>query len=266
MNCPYCDETIHPQAKFCAKCGLPLKEDTTVQGVSATDDAGPSKYVIGALLGGIGLIAILIVWLGGQKPSDTQQARQPAPPVNFQTPGMGNGMAGTRPSTPAFANAQPARATFAAPRADANTTSATHYVYTPPARLPVAVGPAPDVTPPPVPLLAMTTGDVPRPGRVTVVRSQAPAIPSLPDSVASAAIPAMPDVVEPAAEDEEGRVNPNPRLYVWDPVQERWARRPDAPRRRATTSRTRRGGTAITRPLQSTNPIGGELRPPVTPE
>lgn len=245
MNCPYCDETIHPQAKFCAKCGLPLKEDTTVHGVSAGDDTGPSKYVIGALLGGIAIIAVLIVALGNQKPSETQ-ARQPTPPRNYAAPGMGSGVAGTRPAQPAFNNAQANRPVYQAPRADANTSSQTRYAYTPPARLPAAATPnvIPEPVPPPVPLLAMTTADAPKASKVTVVRGTTPAIPRLPDSVTAAAIATMPDVVEPTVNEEGERVNPNPNVYVWDPVHERWAKRPDARRRPSTSTRNRRGGTS----------------------
>lgn len=238
MNCPYCDESIHPQAKFCAKCGLPLKEDTTVHGVSAGDDTGPSKLVIGALLGGIAIIGLLIVALGNQRPSETQ-VRQPAPPRNFAAPGMGSGIAGASPAIPAFSNtAQAPRPVYQTPRADANTSSQTRYVYTPPARLPAAAYTMPEPTAPPVPLHAITTADAPRAPRVSVVRGAAPAIPRLPDSVAMAAIPTMPEWVEPTNDDTE-LVNPNPGVYVWDPVHERWARRPDA-RRRPSTNRTRR--------------------------
>jgi hypothetical protein len=238
MNCPYCDETIHPQAKFCAKCGLPLKEDTTVHGVSASDEVGPSKYVIGALLGGIALIGLLIAVLGNQRSSATQ-ARQPEPPRNYAAPGMGSGIAGSRPVQPAFNNvAQAPRSTFQAPRADANTASQTRYAYTPPAQLP-ATFTMPEPTPPPVPLLLMTTADAPKPSKVTVVRANTPAIPRLPDAVIAAAIPAMPDTIEATSTEDGELVNPNPNLYVWDPVHERWAKRPDA--RRRPTTRTRRG-------------------------
>ena len=249
MNCPYCDETIHPQAKFCAKCGLPLKEDTTVHGVSAGDDAGPSKYVIGALLGGIAIIGLLIFVLGNQKPAEQQVRQQTAPPRMPAPPGMGSGVAGTMPSQPAFNNTQAAaRPALQAPRGDANTGSQTRYAYTPPTRMTMpAASLAPDTVAPPVPLLVMTTADPPRAPRVTIDRGTTPPVPALPDSVAMAAIPTMPDELEPTVEDGE-RVNPNPRLYVWDPVHERWARRQDAPRRRSTT-RTR--GTGRFNPIDA---------------
>ena len=39
MNCPYCDANVHLMSKFCPKCGLPLKDDITIQGGAyATDD------------------------------------------------------------------------------------------------------------------------------------------------------------------------------------------------------------------------------------
>jgi hypothetical protein len=247
MNCPYCDESIHPQAKFCAKCGLPLKEDTTVHGVSAGDDTGPNKLVIGALLGGIAIIGLLIAVLGNQRPTETQ-ARQPEPPRNFAAPGMGSGVAGARPTIPAFSNtAQAARPAYQAPRADANSSSQTRYVYTPPPRIPAATYTAPEPTAPPVPLLAITTADAPKAPKVTVVRGTGPAIPRLPDSVAMAAIPTMPEFIEPTNDSGE-LVNPNPGTYVWDPVHERWAKRPDARRRPSTTTRTRRGNSALMDP------------------
>jgi hypothetical protein len=239
MNCPYCDETIHPQAKFCAKCGLPLKEDTTVHGVHAGDEVGPNKIVIGALLGGIAIIGLLIVALGNQRPSETQ-VRQPAAPRNYAAPGMGSGVAGTRPVQPAYNNgAQAARPAFQTPRADANTSTQARYAYTPPPRIPMTYT-APEPTAPPVPLLAMTTADAPKAPKVTVVRGTTPPIPALPDSVTMAAFPTMPDVVEPTVNADGELVNPNPNLYTWDPVHERWARRQDVPRRRTNAgTRTR---------------------------
>src|SRR5437016_4717121 len=83
MNCPYCDENIHPASKFCPKCGLPLKEDSTVMGNSGayvSDDAGWNPWVVGGGAVGIVMIALAIGFMSAHKdnvPAETVH-REPA--------------------------------------------------------------------------------------------------------------------------------------------------------------------------------------------
>src|SRR4051794_10002305 len=105
MNCPYCDENVHLMAKFCPKCGLPLKEDATVMGAYATDDTGPSMYVIGGGIAGILAITLLVGWLtsrGGDKPVEQVQRQNLTNPALMSPAGNPGIIPGSMPSNPGF--------------------------------------------------------------------------------------------------------------------------------------------------------------------
>ena len=243
MNCPYCDETIHPQAKFCAKCGLPLKEDITIHGVSATDDTGASKYVIAAMLTGILVIGGAIAFIGNRpagQPTEVTIRREPM--GGYQKPGTA-GIPRATPTVPAFTGQQPG---FGARRADPNTASVTRYASTPPVR-PQTITPAvppPAVIAPAPPLMEMARAQSAKSTRVITVRSTTAPIPSLPDSVLD---PTMPPSIgdDLAATLPATTERPDLSRYVWDPVHERWALRPDARRRANARNRNRSAGSRV---------------------
>lgn len=85
MDCPYCDESISPLAKFCPKCGLPLKDDATVLGGYVSPDAGPSRWVIAGGAAAIVLVMLAIGWLSsrradaGSKTTLQMVRREPVP-------------------------------------------------------------------------------------------------------------------------------------------------------------------------------------------
>jgi len=77
MKCPYCNDSIHPTAKFCPKCGLPIKDDATVMGgAHAADGAGPNLWIIGGGAAGIVAVALAIGMLSGQRGRNNEVVRQ----------------------------------------------------------------------------------------------------------------------------------------------------------------------------------------------
>jgi hypothetical protein len=87
MNCPYCDESISLAAKFCPKCGLPLKEDTTLMGASWGGDASPNRWLIGAGAAAIVAVALSIGWISTHGQDGAATRRYAAAPSGFPLPG-----------------------------------------------------------------------------------------------------------------------------------------------------------------------------------
>lgn len=78
MKCPYCDESIHLMAKFCPKCGLPLSEDTTLMGASLGSFGGltSNRWALGGGAAAIVLVAIAIGWASAKSASTGQTVRR----------------------------------------------------------------------------------------------------------------------------------------------------------------------------------------------
>lgn len=245
MNCPYCDESVHLMSKFCPKCGLPLKDDATVMGAYASDDTGPSLYVIAGGAAAVLAVAVGIGWLssrGDQKqPIQQVQRQQMSNPLAVPGPAAmpGSGFSSgfsygtTAPSAPS-----------------ANYSPQVKWAYTPPPvsqpaqPQPVFV-PEPRGPEAPTHNLVQEMRQAPkRPPVVMVARATAPEIPS------SAAVPAPPTLgpgqvlIEPTSVVvETPTVDPIPRLtpegqeleragiITWDPVQERYVIVPGRGRR-----------------------------------
>ena len=87
MNCPYCDESISLAAKFCPKCGLPLKEDATLMGAHFGDDASPNRWLIGAGAAAIVAVALSIGWISTHGQDGTVTRRQSVGVSGFPQPG-----------------------------------------------------------------------------------------------------------------------------------------------------------------------------------
>lgn len=275
MNCPYCDEATHPLAKFCSKCGLPLKEDTTVMGAYATDDTGPSPMVVGGGAVAIVAVALLIGWMGSRKnearPTETVRREAagsypaPAAPSGLAMARFGSGM------SPGLANVRPSgpSATYNAP---------VRWAWTPSPQPPrPVVNWTPEVAPPPVMLASVSPILFRQPTIVEPPKATAPAIPALPPDVYVPA-PIQPTVGYDASFGTPPPANllsdPNPlppgyivapngqvgslnadgvfepatdlapsvstgderSMWVWDPVNERWA---------VESSRSTRGGRRV---------------------
>ena len=245
MNCPYCDQAIHPGSKFCPKCGLPLKEDSTVMGgggAYVTDDSSPSPLLIGA--GALGAVAILlgIVFFNGQgrkRPAQQTVRREPVGSYRVPAlPGHGYGVnlgGGSGPAAssrgslglPPFTPGIPVR-----------------YAYTPPPappQPPALMLPPDDPLPPALPLRAITVREQREQPAVTPPRPIVPEIPvapqpRLPQPVAEE--PAETDARATAQDDGTPRPGSPDSPWVWDPVHEQWARRPGwRPRRQSTAPR-----------------------------
>jgi len=85
MNCPNCDHSLGPQAKFCANCGLPLGSDRTVADRSAalfSDDGWASEERRPMLIGGVAAAAILLLGLIWWAAAARQSRRTETPPLN----------------------------------------------------------------------------------------------------------------------------------------------------------------------------------------
>jgi hypothetical protein len=243
INCPYCDASVQTGTNFCPKCGLPLKDDVTLsgnRGAYLTDDSGgPNLWAVVAGIAGIVTVALGIGWLGARnsKP-ETQTVRQPAGGYGVSGPswlspqGSGFPVYGTRSSAPP-------------PFAAAGTQ--TRWAYTPPAGgQPVMTASMPlmDPTPPPIPMMAMNLFRAPEPVYVTRPRATAPEIPAAPEVVSPAAgvvtDPAALPATEPTSLESNGYgptppLDPEDSQWVYDPVHERYAVRPDWHPRRAPT-------------------------------
>lgn len=254
MKCPYCDETVHLMSKFCPKCGLPLKDETTVMGGGGgaylTDEAGPARWVILSAAGAIVVIALSIGWLNSRKPTDASQlARREPVPVN---------PAFTRPANPAnMFVTNPANAFGGMPRSaspSANYSPQVRWAYVPPAnpapQYQPPVNPAPPAAelPPPAMILASNPIITPpmAPPKVEAAPVTTPAVPFADTVPAPINYPAGVVLTDPTsaylsipygpaampAPPEE--VN---RTWVYDPVQERYVINPERVRHTMAPSR-----------------------------
>jgi len=235
-------------AKFCPKCGLPLKEDTTLMGANqgsyVVDDSGPSPWVIigGAL--GVVVVALSIGWMTGQgqHKADTV-VRQPINPTPMRTGGFFNNGLATAPSY-GWGSTGPTSSAV-------NYNPSVRWVYTPPRqssppslpRVLPPVGPRPEDMPPPN--MGVMQAMINPPRRPPVVTAVLPIEPVAPPVAVMAYAPAA--FVSPGGRDMviDGSTGPltsvqapgqdvlpeaagreDPRSdWVYDPVQERWALR-----------------------------------------
>lgn len=237
MKCPYCDDSIHPMAKFCPKCGLPLKEDATLQGTYVVDDSGPSPWVIVAGAAGIAVLALGIGWMSGQNKSgdapkvDVSRLPPPAPITAYA---LGPQM-----------SYQPQATQWQVAPPDYN--PHVRWAYVPP---PVSTAPPPYYAyQPEAPMPPSNMGTLkvlmrrPQPvGEVGPPEPEHPAIPPLPLYV-EAQTPAntgaavvgdgnyngFSDNRQPPTSWQEN----DKATYLWDPVHERWALNSDRTHRRA---------------------------------
>jgi hypothetical protein len=246
-------------AKFCPKCGLPLKDDATLMGGRVDDGEGPNRWVLAAGAAGIVAVALTIGFLSspGRGAAATTVRREPvgrytapanpralgayaSPPralggYRFSTPVVSTPRPAARPSGPAFAYNSPVK-----------------WAYTPPADiLKPKPAPPPD---PEAPRQFLTGLPQPKRAQVEVVKSQMAPIPEAPPyqtyrefapvrtfgPVPGAAVPAqnplqlavdqraLPQAPTPPSDGlfpsqlTQGQGN-----WVWDPVQERYAFRAD---------------------------------------
>lgn len=239
MNCPYCDETINALAKFCPKCGLPLKDDATVMGAYVSDD-GPNWMLIGGGAAAIAAIALAIGFLtsGNGKPTETvrketvvRPGQAAAAPV-FGTPMPTYGL-----------NPNMGLQTMNVSAGRSMTNTKANWAYTPPANPPA---PAPVWQPPQVAdsprHLVLTSPTIVRQAPVVqVAKSSEPAIPAIPPSeFALLTAPPQPTFVETTPEAALNAAITRTEakgVWVYDPVQERWALRPEVRQRNLGTVR-----------------------------
>jgi hypothetical protein len=244
MNCPYCDETVHLMSKFCPKCGLPLKEDATVMGAYASDDTGPSMYVVGGGAAAVLIIALLIGWLSsrqGNKPVEQVQRQQLSNPA-FSMPAV-NPAFGAAPVNPAYGLSMPGNSK------SADYTPQVKWAHTPtaapePVRQPQFVAPEPRGPEAPPHLIAQQQAAAPKPApRVEIARATEPALPAAPsvpppmNLLPGQVMPEQPAIMLPEADDGLPRLTPEARqlerdgVITYDPVQERYVLVPGARRR-----------------------------------
>jgi hypothetical protein len=237
MNCPYCDETIHAMAKFCPKCGLPLKDDATVMGAYVRDGDGPNWTIIGGGAAAIIVIALAIGFIGSRKDSanpDTVRRDLVAQPVSAPMASNTFGVRNFNQFSPVGSPAGGSPMRDEKPR----------WAYTPPtaAPAPQAVAlPDNEAAVPPSQILRMNPmamAHQPAPLYAMAVRPAIPETPSLPADV--------PPNVPPSEDLSSGVVldnNPPPPpiedptgLFVYDPVQGRYAINPERHPRRSNTA------------------------------
>jgi len=238
MNCPYCDETINALAKFCPKCGLPLKDDATVMGAYVSDD-GPNWMLIGGGAAAIVAIAMSIGFL-------SSQSGKPAPAQQVTVARPGQPVAAPVFATPAFGlnpNPNLGMPSMNVNAANSMTNTKPRWAYTPPATPPVAQPrwQAPMVVEAPRHLVLTSPGVFHRPPVVQVAKSNEPALPAIPPSeltlLMTPAAPAYMESTPEAALNSEIARREATGVWVYDPVQERWALRPEVKRRSPGTVR-----------------------------
>ncbi|HTE16905.1 MAG TPA: zinc ribbon domain-containing protein, partial [Armatimonadota bacterium] len=158
MNCPYCDETVHAMAKFCPKCGLPLKDDATIMGGPVVDQPGPNRWFIVAGVGGVVALALSLGFMSARGSSRPTQTTRREPVGRYFAPSsttMGGAYAQPRSLTPIPRGAAPMAPS---PRPSLGYGGGTRWAYTPRAPQPRSFvpqapqAPPPDPAPPQVPL------------------------------------------------------------------------------------------------------------------
>jgi hypothetical protein len=259
MHCSYCNESAHPMAKFCPKCGLPLA-GAAQSGAYVVDDTGPNLWLLGLGAVGVLVLALGVGWASArsaQKPEEVRRepvgryaAAAPSAAAGAFNPGM------MRPFNQA--SAAP-RVAPTPPSVNYNYT--TRWAWTPPPApaypvQPVMEAPAP---PPPPHILGLDLSFLPELPRRTPLPEepmeeiveviQAPLPPEAPPAYAQQA----PVNVTGAYGYSDPRAMVDPRgtyppiltpeaplventaaseNWVYDPVQDRWARQSErAPRR-----------------------------------
>ena len=152
MNCPFCSEAIHGMAKFCPKCGLPLKDDATLMGAPAIAGDGvegiPRKVLIGGAAAVL-TVALTIGWIsasaGGKKPETVRVTLPTNPPGSYGSSMIGMprnvGAPSWQPAFASYPSSTPLRPALPPALPSAG-----------PFAAPVMVAPEP---PPPVHVLAM---------------------------------------------------------------------------------------------------------------
>jgi hypothetical protein len=250
MNCPYCDETVHLMSKFCPKCGLPLKEDSTVMGAYASDDTGPGLGVIAGGAGAILAITLIIGWVtsqGGKKPVENVRRQPVSNPALSFNPASRAGMA---PINPAFSfGGSPGSSRSANYRPNVKWAHVPPAHPTPRPQAPIEFEPTgPEA--PPINLSVQMALEPKMPPKVEVARAETPPLPMgfgirqprdlgpgevmAPQPVESAIFPVDP---EAAARQNQIRELESQGAIVYDPVQERYVIVPERRRR----PRTERG-------------------------
>lgn len=275
MNCPYCDETVHLMSKFCPKCGLPLKEEATVMGAYASDDTGPSLYVVGGGAAAILAIALLIGWIssrGDGKPVQEVKRQQLGNPA-FSVPAA-NPAFGSLPMNPAFGTAG-SRGSSKSADYSPQVRWAHKPSPTPPPARPRVVVPEPEGPEAPPHLIVQHAAVAPkRPARVALARPSEPPIPPAPsvppplNLSPGQALPEGASILLPETPDGLPRLTPEGRqleadgIIAYDPVQERYVLVPGKKRRTNRPPRIRYVAPGPTPPLPVPSaPASGELRP-----
>ena len=218
MNCPYCDDSIHPMAKFCPKCGLPLSEDATLMGASIFDDSGPKRWMVAGGAVAIVAIAMSIGWMSSRRGSESAQVRRER--VGHLVPAHSTHSTSLAPGGRPFAPL----GQYAAPATSAAKPIATfgykaQYAYTPPQR-PQQV--APVMPPQPEPeaprhLMAVDPFRKPKKVSVAVPSAEDPAIPGLPQLYMPQQYSA-PGVAVPVAQGVPSNPAHNTGPYVYSPL------------------------------------------------
>jgi hypothetical protein len=184
MNCPYCDDSVHPMAKFCPKCGLPLSEEATLMGVSAFSESGPNRWMIAGGAVAIVAIAMSVGWMNSRQAAQNRQSvRRERVSGHGMPPGSYRAFAPTAAvhafsplpqySAPGGQTARKPLATFG---------FKAQYAWTPPNK-PQQPAVLPIPTPQPdAPRHLMAVDPFRKPARISVqaARPESPAIPDLP--------------------------------------------------------------------------------------
>lgn len=109
MKCPYCEEQVGAQVKYCPKCGLPVGDEVTVMGTGVLGDRDVSPWVWAAGALAVLLVAIGIGWAtrGGEQAArpGSRELRQTVPvyPAAASSPGSQPAISPSTWGTPASA-------------------------------------------------------------------------------------------------------------------------------------------------------------------
>ncbi len=241
MNCPYCDESISLAAKFCPKCGLPLKEDATLMGAAFGSGEGPNRWLIGAGAAAIVAVALSIGWIsthGGQS-SSTVTRREAVGAAGFPQPGAVAPYPARSTFTMAYAAPVSRPSGFSVPSAFNVGTSFTPArtlpaasAWTAPAPLriarPAAAMPAEAPVAPPVDI-TVDRNRWREPSQVTTHVIIKPEVAAAPQPVYQEVTPGQGPALKPVVVRGD-----DTDQWVYDPVQDAWAR---VPRRSSTMGR-----------------------------
>lgn len=245
MTCPYCNQQAYDGAKFCAGCGLPLRDDSNSFAGISLEDGGARNWLIA---GGVACVALLIAGITMFRPARDDRARPTArgPQGGYVIP----------PPVPTGMGLNTTTSASAARSATYN--PSVQWAFNPvrPPALPaVDLSQLTAPAAPPV-LLAVSMPLMHRPAYVASVSRAAPELPTLPDDVQAAAdmaeerraallgwtinstgdqagVPlgdlngynvSATGLITQESPGAAAGADPNGR-WVWDPVHERWAYR-----------------------------------------